>query len=225
MLTADQILKFNDATAKHQARNFSWNEHSNWQRIRDQAHHGPVAMETLPHAVGIPAVITGSGPTLDGCLERLKDFEGSIFCGASQAYILDAAGIVPAYVVAVDQNVVTADYIKGLEWNRTVLITHPGIDPAVLEAWQGQIRYFLLPTAEEYERDRVALAYPWIRSRFSSGGALQTASYQIAVRLGYKPIYTAGVDFCFTGGRYRATMQHRIRIRQIRGCRESRGRV
>ena len=79
MLTADQILKFNDATAKHQARNFSWNEHSNWQRIRDQAHHGPVAMETLPHAVGIPAVITGSGPTLDGCLERLKDFEGVFF--------------------------------------------------------------------------------------------------------------------------------------------------
>ena len=37
----------------------------------------------------------------------------------------------------------------------------PGIDPAVLEAWQGQIRYFLLPERQRNdERDRVALAYP-----------------------------------------------------------------
>ena len=209
-LTSEQIQAFNEETARHQRRNFAWNEHANWQRIREESRHGPISLESLPRGFEVPAVITGSGPTLDDCMDKLKSFEGAIFCGASQAYALDANGIVPGFVVAVDQHQITAEYIRGLEWNRTILVTHPGIDPSVLDAWTGLKRYWLLPTAEEYEKDRVALAYPWLRSRFSSRGCTPNAAYQIAVRLGYSPIYTAGVDFAFTGWKYRSTMYHRI---------------
>jgi len=210
LLNSELLLAFNTATAKNQRRNFSWNEHANWERIREQSRRGPVALESLPHAIGVPAVITGSGPSLDSCIERMKDFRGSIFCGASQACVLDANGIVPAYVVALDQHEIVAEQIRGLEWSRTVLITHVGIDPKVLDAWPGQVRYWLLPTAEEYDQDRVALAYPWLRSRFSSRGCTPNAAFQIAVRLGYKPVYHAGVDYAFTGGKLRCTLYRRI---------------
>ena len=55
----------------------------------------------LPHGKG-PAIILGSGPSLDDTVPYLKDWKGAILCSTSQLAVCEANGIIPTYVVLID---------------------------------------------------------------------------------------------------------------------------
>ena len=183
--------------------NLAWNAAKNWEPISDDAQYGkPVCISTLPHAQNTPAVIVGSGPSLDKAAPLLPRFPGAVFCGPSQVRTLDRWSRLPDYIVAIDSHPVVAEQLKGPLYSSTVLLTHQAIDPKVLEFWQWGIRFFRLAT--DFDQVQQAM-YPWLRVRFTARGCTVNAAVQLAAWLGYSPIYLVGVDFGFPEGRLRAT--------------------
>lgn len=199
-------------TAAELTPNIVYNSHYNWRTIADAAERGdPVCVSTLPHVSGIPAIVLGSGPSLDQALPLLRSWPGAIFCGPSQVKALDAHHREPDYIVAIDTAAVVAEQLDGPLYSQAILITHQAIDPSVLDMWRWRRRFVRLNT------DNAAYAYPWLRLSFTAHGCTPNAALQLAAWLGYSPIYLVGVDCAYVGGVPRcATYQLRGRQAYIR---------
>lgn len=199
-LDTDEI---NRRIAGELLRNIAWNSARNWAWIHEDAKRGNGSISQLPNARGgVPAVILGSGPTLDGALPCLAGFPGAIFAGASQAHALDAHGLSADYTLAMDTHQIVASQLEGVDWPSSTLITHQAIDPAVLLTWPGSRKYVRMALTEN---DEITPAmYPWLNIMFTPHGCTVNAALQIARFLGYRPIYLAGVDFGFPGFKRRA---------------------
>ena len=125
----------------HEEVNSAYNHHViveavNAGRARD------ISME--PKANKLPAIILGSGPSLDDSIEFLKDWEGGIFCTTSHALTLMRHGIEPTHLVALDP-FCTKEEIAGIDWSKTKtkLIAHPGIWPDLLAYWPNEILLYI----------------------------------------------------------------------------------
>jgi|GEM_PF-5707963 len=200
-----QFSDFNRKVGAEHSRQYSKNGAENYQRIKEEFQRADYSIETLPRfdpAHRLPALILGSGPSLDLTLPFIKDFHGIIFASPSQLSILDKWEITPNYVVAVDSaDSVGEDQIPGHDTYGMVLLTHPYISPKTLDAWKGNKRYFeLIDSGMSHFRD----IYPWIRQGFPVAGSVNNTQTLIAHWMGLAPIILAGVDYCFPGGRTRA---------------------
>ena len=201
------ISSVNRVIGANLAANYAWNAAANWSAISHDAMNGkPVCLSTLPHATGTPAVVVGSGPSLDKAVERIGAFPGAVFCGPSQVRTLDRWGRLPDYVVAIDSNKATAEQLQGPVYSHTILLTHQCIDPSVLDLWRWDRRFFRIRITDG--DDLQAAAYPWLRVGFTVQGCTVNAAVQLAAWLGYSPIYLVGVDFGFPDGKLRATDWH-----------------
>ena len=202
-----QFSAFNDKVSADHARQYAKNAAENYARIKAEFQKGDYSIDSLPRyprEAGIPALVLGSGPSLDDALPFIKDFKGMIFASPSQLDILEKWEIVPTYVVSVD----SADSV-GEEQIRTdrdchgmTLLTHPYISPKTLDAWHGAKRYFELIEQDGHRHFRDV--YPWIQTGFSVAGSVNNTEVIIADWMGCNPIILAGVDYCFPGGRKRA---------------------
>ena len=201
-----QFHDFNQKVGRERSRQYAKNAAENYQRIKAEFQKADYSIDTLPRfamADMVPALILGSGPSLDDCLPYVKDFRGIIFASPSQLDILEKWEIIPQYVVSVD----TADSV-GEEQIRLdrycygmTLLAHPYLSPKTLDAWHGNKRYFELLEADGgHFRDM----YPWITVQFPVAGSVNNTEVLIARWMGFNPIILAGVDYCFPGGRTRA---------------------
>ena len=94
--------------------NAAYNSSANWGKISALAMSGEdVCLSTLPRVQGIPALVLGSGPTLDEAAPFLNQWPGVIFSGPSQVRICDKWKRQPDFVVAVDSSPVVAEQLKG----------------------------------------------------------------------------------------------------------------
>src|SRR5208283_1233044 len=141
----------------------------------------------------IPALILGSGPSLDDALPFIKDFQGVIFASPSQLDILEYWEIIPKYVVAVDTSDSVAD-----EQIRTdhdffgmTLLAHPYLCPRVFDLWTGNRRYYHLSTNNDQQTFRDI--YPWITLDFGVAGSTPNIAVMMANYFGCNPIILAGV--------------------------------
>lgn len=145
-----------------------------------------------------PALMVGSGPTLEEISGVIQHFPGAIFCSPSQVRLLDVTGRLPDFLVVVDTSESQADKMKGPAYRDTILITHPCVDPAVNALWQRRPKkYFVMHEEGEFLDTVVPEMYPWIGSKILNAGNVVNTMIYIASGLGFDPIYLAGVDLCF----------------------------
>lgn len=185
--------------------NQCWNAVVNHPRIREQFRIDRPCVSTLPRVQGIPVVILGSGASLDDLIPRMDEWRGAVFCSPSQLSALGAHGIVPDAIFVDDTNRDAARDIADFAANSwTLMITHPCVDPAILDAWKGMVRYFIEFYENELDKLMIAM-YPFIRFRVGAQVTVVNLMVQMAHMLGYSPVIIAGVDLSSVDGQARAT--------------------
>ena len=194
---------FNKLVADKHNRLYAKNSHENFARIKAEFQKADYGIDTLPRfGRDVPALVIGSGPSLDAALPFLGAFQGIIFASPSQLNILERAEIVPNYVVVVDatDDISWEQIGPDRDTHGMTLLTSPYVSPKTLEAWKGNRRYFQLIADDPHFHD----AYPWIKVGFPVMGSVNNAEVLIANWMGCSPIVLCGVDYCFPGGRKRA---------------------
>ena len=172
-------------------RNFpKWIEYENTNKINI------VDWEELPKGNG-PAVILGSGPSLEEAEPYIKNWKSTIFSIPSNCFFPVYNGRIPEFIVADDCSENLGDYIRWGGWDEsTKLITHPHIHPLVLKNWNGivygYLRYF---PDQEYFTEVLPLRFPTTTTQISFRGASAITAIQLAYHMGFSPIYLVGVDF------------------------------
>jgi hypothetical protein len=169
------------------------------------------AVSDIPPAINKPALITGSGASLDEIV-RYDITQVTIFASLSHATNLVFHNIKPDYISVVDANGDLGRIAKGLNKHladHTTLITTPTTDPSLFRNWKGRIALVLPHQSNSdfiskilpimYSEYKQSFFYPFIKPYIVNAGCVVNFSLQVSSHLGYSPLFLLGVDFCFTG--------------------------
>jgi len=158
-------------------------------------------MFLAPKAFRAPAMLVGSGPSLDEAGPYLKDWKGQIFCSTSQARTLLYYGHAPEFIVAYDVRT-QWDELAGIDWKKyptSGLCVHPGMSIDVISKWveTGNPLYFYRQTLQDdqFRQEILPLAFPFIRSQVMMGGCTLTTQLSMMTQMGYSAGFLVGVDF------------------------------
>lgn len=140
--------------------------------------------------------VIGTGPTLEQHLERLaaiRERAGRpLFICVDTAYRpLREHGIVPDYVVSIDQRI-SFRHLPFEESDGIPLVYLPMSDPEVLRAWKGK-RYGGYSASPVY----AALREQHTRALLHVGGSVIHPAVDLAVKMGAARITLFGADFAF----------------------------
>ncbi len=152
-------------------------------------------------SIGIPAVVVGAGPSLDGLRSQVDNLGDRAVVIATDTALrpLLAQGIEPHLVVGLDPSETNARHLLGLSGcRRTWLVAESALDPRAVAPFAGRTFWF-----------RVAPHHPWPWlnelgvdvGRLDVWGSVLTAAFQVAVLAGCDPIILTGADLSFPGGR------------------------
>lgn len=214
--------KYNQGTAMKQLIHEQYNSARNLtpllQRIKDGTARD---LNSEPKAEGAPAIIIGSGPSLDESIEYLRDWEGGILCSSSHALTLMRYGIEPTHIVNLDP-FSNFDEIDGIDWSktRTKSVLHPGVNPDLVERWPNEILLYrqnngrsdsfysglqkFMYSDRTGGRDNSTFTFH-IVTELTIFACSPPAQMFVADRLGYGNIFLAGVDFGYHSGKERFT--------------------
>lgn len=146
-----------------------------------------------------PALVIGSGPSLDKAAPLMKNWDGGIFCSTSQASTLIHHGTEPTHMVAYDINTNPKEFEWADTWKgrRTVLVTHPGMHPATIERWPNKKIYFRsMDTGNFFFTNVLPLAYgDVIPSHMFLFSCSIAAQMSLAHAMNYHPLYFVGCDY------------------------------
>lgn len=154
-----------------------------------------------------PAIIIGSGPTLDGALPYLKDWKGAVFCNSSQASTLIYYGRDPDFVDVADCRVTSSELEAPWNYRKTAWIINPGVHPRMIDFWKGQKYYYRVyePYYDFYSKVQPRVFGEYIRTQSFPFGSNPPMAISHAHALGYSPLFLVGTDFGFPGGIERFT--------------------
>ena len=167
----------------------------------------------LPHGEG-PAIILGSGPSLDDTIPYLKDWQGAIFCTTSQLAVCEANGIIPTYVVLIDADPTMVYLAKEYgDSDKTTLLTHPQIPREYLECWKSDVYFFrMFDPGDKFSTEVLPLMYSGfgandqgIGSYILNCGNVVNTAMAICQGLEYRTVYLAGYDLGYPDDKYRFT--------------------
>ena len=148
-----------------------------------------------------PAIVTGSGPSLDTLAPIIKDWKGGLIVSAgSQASAMLKYGADPTHMLAFDAMLRYKEF-KAIPYNRkkTALITHPGIDPRVNKYFRGQKYWYKIfsPNSIFYS-ELMRQSFNFIHSTHYPFACAASGQISFAHAMGYDPIILVGCDFSFT---------------------------
>ena len=152
----------------------------------------------------IPAMILGSGSSLNKLAPVLKDWKGAIFCSSSQLDWLTYYKVRPTYVTIIDADPTQGFLIDNFDSEGIPLLTHPCIDKYILDHWKGPIFFFRMnDPGDPWFGDFLPMMFAvineaknWgIHSYVLNSGCVVNTNLAIAQFLGYFPIFLCGVDF------------------------------
>ena len=155
-----------------------------------------------------PAIIIGSGPTLDGALPYLKDWKGAIFCNSSQASTLIYHGRHPDYIDVADCRVTDEELEAPWDYKKTSWIINPGIHPRLIDFWKGKKYYYRImePFHDFYSKVQPRVYGSFITTQSFPFGSQPPMAISHATAIGYSPLFLVGMDFGYPDGISRATM-------------------
>ncbi len=170
--------------------------------------------KNLEPAVGKgPALIIGSGPTLDEAHDLVRGWKGGIFCSSSQAVTMLALGKRDFHCVVVDVKTLSNEFIPldEFEGKNITMITHPGMEPEVIQCWRWNKLYFrIIVHNMQFYTETMPIAYPMIRTTLYVYGCVAASQIMMAKLLGYNPLYLVGCDFGFPDNRSRFAGFHKV---------------
>ena len=171
----------------------------------------------------MPAIVLGSGPSLDKIAPLLGDWKGGLFCAGSNANIPLRWGKKPDYIGVFDGGDVVKTQLDGYDWDDVTLITHPSASPVVINWWREQgrkLRYYVMMHKEHNWFEKVMplvfgdfpraqmFGYknnPSIMIAILNAGCIVNNLVQVARWLQYDPIFLCGVDFSYEEKKQRCT--------------------
>ena len=224
------VDSYNQATRSHQLINEYINTATNWKVIVDACEIGRardisrVPKLDLIEGEKPPAIILGSGPSLDKEIEFLRDWKGGIFATTSQALSLIKHGVEPTHIVDLDP-FCSFDEIAGIDWSktRTKLACHPGVYPDLLAYWPNEIILFIqgggdytsfytdvqkkmyVKRIDQGKGIRDPLFRYYINTELAIFASSPPLQLFIADQLGYGTVFLCGVDFGCPDGKDRFT--------------------
>ncbi len=141
----------------------------------------------------IPAIVLGGGPSLDKVIPWLRENQSKvwIFTVGRICKRLAKEGITPDFIGTIDNQSLSFDYTReGLAfYDKSVLLTNNTPNTQIISQWRG---------LKAYSKRR----FPWRviaeENYISEGPTITNALLGMALYLGAKEVYLAGVDLCFS---------------------------
>lgn len=191
--------RINEATLKRFGRRWVKNLAQNADKIA----HYPGITRLRGLAQGLPATILAAGPSLDELLPRLKELRerSLIVCVDTALRSALRAGVEPDFVVVVDPQYWNARHLDRCVSPASILISEAAVWPGVFRL-TFRARYLcssLYPLGRYLEERAGAL-----KGALGAGGSVSTSAWDFARLLGCSPLYLAGLDLGFPGGKTHA---------------------
>lgn len=197
------------------------NTFMNYRTVLEEFQREDMSMLSEPRReFKVPAVVLGSGPSLDKWAPLLRDWRGAIFCAASNGCVPMRWGRQPEYVGVFDAGDIVVNQIKGFNWEGSTLLTHPAVSPLVMQEWKWRKRYYCMmhqghnwfetvmpivfgswnrPIIVGYEKPAA------VNAAVLNAGCIANNLVQIAHHMQYDPLFLLGVDFGYLPDRERCT--------------------
>lgn len=166
---------------------------------------------------GETAIIVAAGPSLDRNIEDLKQVKGRAVIIAVDTVLrrLDAAGIVPDIVVAVDANAANAKDVYGLgnEILKSILVADHIAAPEIVNAFSGpriflrSINYSMdvegrpMPLMMPLDDLLMTISGQSTMPCWQSGGSVSTNAFFLTFLLGIRRVIFVGQDLAYTDRR------------------------
>ena len=218
---------YNAATAVTMGYQEIRNSAENWCTIMELFRSGRAHdLNEEPKKTGEPVILTGSGPSLDDTIEKLKDWKGGIVCHYSQALTLMYHGIVPDYIVALDA-ICNWEGLEGVDWKstKTKLVLHPGMWPSLVSNWPNEFLFYRqnLGKPDSFGVNEQKIMFcerqgtlqdaldtkisfkPLINTELTMFACTPPTQLFVAQVLGYGAVYLTGMDFAYHGTKERFT--------------------
>lgn len=222
--------EYNAATAVTMGYQEIRNSGENWDTIQRLFAEGRAKdLNDEPKKLLQPVILTGSGPSLDDSIAKLKDWKGGIICHYSQAPTLMYYGVEPDYIVALDSicNWEGLSCNGEIDWSKTKtkLVLHPGMWPSLVKNWPNEMLFYRQnlgkPDSFGVNEQKVmfsrqvggleeALASkmawePLVKTELTMFACTPPAQLFVAQVLQYGPVFLTGMDFAYQGDRERFT--------------------
>jgi hypothetical protein len=174
------------------------NAMENYPLIKAEFQKKDICLTTHPRPMNRPCLIIGRGPSADKVGPLLKKWQHPIFATFSNAIFPVAHGVEPTYVGAFD-SFLTMERLKRHKWDKSILLTHPNVDPKMIKEWKHEKLYYrrMFPGMEFFELV-FPLMFPMIRIGIRFTGSVVNNLISVANYLGFSPIYLIGCDLSWT---------------------------
>jgi hypothetical protein len=183
----------------------TFNAADNYHLLNSMKEAGRVeCLADCPRGDGKPALVIGSGSSLESVLPTISKWKGAVFCSTSHGTVLVKYGCKPTYMTAVDPRTAPDDQdefgVPFGEWDDTQFVAHVSAPKLYFNRWfdrskgMAYVYRILEPTYPWYTKHLPAM-YPWVRVCLLPFIDSVASELQIAVRLGYNPIYMIGCDY------------------------------
>lgn len=153
---------------------------------------------------GIPAIVCGAGPSLEGDLPVLKSLQEKalIFAGGSTITALSNKGVIPHFGIAYDPNEEELKRFMAASAFEIPILYASRLHPGIFNTCNGSSGYLHTQTggwAEYWMEDKLGLDQESLQMGFTMEAiSVTTAALQLACTYGCNPIILLGVDLAFT---------------------------
>lgn len=159
--------------------------------------------EVAPRFAGKKVYFVAGGPSLDGCIDYLKNREESavLFCVGTSVARLKSEGIIPSFVIITDVSDAIYTQVKGnLDEKKSVLLYMCSANAKAVESFDGA-KYAIFQK-DFYMAEEYATSYGY--SLISTGGSVSTTALDICIRFGAKEVVCIGLDLAYTNNKSHA---------------------
>ena len=151
----------------------------------------------------MPALVLAAGPSLDDVLPILPDLAERMLtvCVDTALRSVLRAGVTPDFVLVVDPQYWNARHLDRCELRSSVLVVESAVWPSVLRLQSRQtiVCSSIYPLGA-YIEQRLGPS----KGALGAGGSVATTAWDFARTLGCQPLYMAGLDLSFPGGKTHA---------------------
>jgi len=159
-------------------------------------------LSEAPMHKGEPAIVTGSGSSVNGFMPFIKEWKGAIFCSTTHVSTYVKYGRPPDYFIAVDPREATEDEfaVPPDSFDTSAYVTHLSAPLSYFNKWNERskgmcyVYRILEPSFDWYSRYLPAI-YPWSKVALLPFIDSVATQIQLAARLGYDPIFMVGCDY------------------------------
>jgi hypothetical protein len=149
--------------------------------------------------MGRPCLVIGRGASANKVAPILKKWQHPVIAASSNAAFCVKYGIEPTYICAFDSVISLNQKLKPHKWDKSILLTHPTVDPRLIRGWKWEKMYYrrMFPGLEFFEL-YFPMMFPMIKIGIRFTGSVVNNAVSIATFLGFNPIFLIGSDLSWT---------------------------